>query len=94
MSEALSLAEIKLGSFQGFLCPLPVGDVLDRTKHLVGSSRRISFNFALTVHDANLPVRTNEAVFRVGADTVANGLFCCPEHRRSIFRVDHFTYCG
>jgi hypothetical protein len=29
---------------QGFLCPLPVSDVLDRTEHLVGSSRRLSFH--------------------------------------------------
>ena len=94
MSDALSFTKIKLGSLQGFLCPLPVSDVLDRTEHLVGSSRRISFHFALTVHAAYLPVRTNEPMFRVGAHAAANGLFCCPEHGLSIFRVYHFAYCG
>ena len=43
-SEALCFTKIKLGSLQGFLCPLPVSDVLDRTEHLVGSSRRLSFH--------------------------------------------------
>lgn len=91
-SSALSLSKIKLGSLQRFLCPLPVGDVLDRTEHLVGSPRRISFHFPLTVHGAYLPVRTNEAVFRVGSNSVANGLSFRPEHILSILRVDYFAH--
>src|SRR5260370_1265062 len=94
MSEALSFTKIKLGSLQGFLCPLPVSDVLDRTEHLVGSSRRISFHFTLTVHGAHFPAGTNKPMFRVGSNSAHAGLFCCPEHKLAIFRVDHFAYGG
>src|SRR6266478_6546473 len=93
MSEALPFAEIKLGSLQGFLCPLPVGDVLHRAEHLIGPARRVSLQIALAVHRAHFSAGTNDPVFSVGTHSPENGLLRYPEDGLSIFRVDHFAYC-
>src|SRR5580704_15905936 len=93
MSEALSLTKIKLSSLQGFLCALPVSDVLDGTEHLVGSARRISFHISLAVHATNFPGGTDDSVFSVRASSATNSLLRFSEHILTIFRVNHFPYC-
>src|SRR4029077_5709982 len=92
MSEALPFAEIKLGSLQGLLGALPVGDVLHRAEHLIGPARCVSLQIALAVHRAHFSARTNDPVFSVGTPSAENGLLRYPEDGVSIFRVEHLAY--
>jgi hypothetical protein len=77
----------------GFLCPLPVGDVLHRADHLIGPARCVSLQIALVVHRAHFSAVTNDLVFSVGTHSAENGLLRYPEDGLSIFRVDHSAYC-
>src|SRR6266478_3093793 len=92
MSEALSFTKIKPGLLQSLLCTFALSDVLRRTEHLVGSSRRVFPQIAQAVYDAQFPVGTNDPVFTVGALARTNGLFRGPKYILSIFRVDYFAH--
>src|SRR5580704_2871801 len=91
MSDALSFSKIKLGSLQGFLCPLPFRNVLDRTKNFIRSARGVSFYGAQSVDSADFAVGTNDTMFNVASSFAVKGLLSCLEDKLSIFRVHHFA---
>src|ERR1700722_9211763 len=91
MSKPLSFADIKLALPKGFLGPLPVSDVLGRTKHFIRSAGGITFYGAHAVNRPNFAVGTNETMFNVGSNSAMKRLLSCSEDAFAIFRVNHFA---
>jgi hypothetical protein len=93
MTEALPFGQVKLASPQGFLCPLPIRNVLNRAKHQIGPSRCVPLQVSQAVHSTHFTAGTNDAVFGVGPVSTHNSLLGCPENEISILSMDQFADC-
>src|SRR5579862_6470302 len=88
MSEALPFAQVKLGSAQGLLCALALGDVLGCTEHLEGPPGRVLLQISQAMYNADFPVGKKQAMFTIDVHPGPNGLVCYPKHSLTILGVD------
>src|SRR5277367_2382885 len=72
---------------------LAISNVLDRTEHLPGKTRRVSLQIAQTVHHTNFAVGANDPMFCVYAHFALSGFGSSPKHEFSIFGMDRFPNC-
>src|SRR5580692_544004 len=91
MGEALTFASVELASPQGLFCSLSFSDILDGAEHFIRPSRSVPPRIGPAMHRAHFSIRTNDPMFCVCRHSGEKGLLCLPEHRFSIFRVDHFS---